>query len=732
MKIKTISDLYQKQKELWNSENEKYFGVSSLENWIDTKVVENHLNNCAERFWNNGTNELKKLFENGKCKDIDKLIPGSYELIFDSKNGLICLFASFKTEEFNIHSGEKEEKIKRAPLAYLPYANDLSWFLNDTEYVLRISATLNYSLISRTGNICKYQRIWRYDIEKDEFVINIDGYDPYEMMNDQTKAMLKAFYGSEITKDNFKEAMKKLPEFNSRSIMYFRFGYISEMFSLVSKSNRFANPLMRVSVPINIVKMFASQKTRDDNRDNGSFNNLVLSNNTLFALENARTVIYKSAFNSSFSFLDSEMVFDAFKTSTNKSAGRSRLILDNVFCKDNMLWNVIDGKEYNMYEMIANNNLLLNKNLSVLSCSSFSLNNDPKRIMMTAKLRAQAIPVKGEIDKFTHEVPARIVFGDFEGFNFGDSIIISKSFAKKLESRTVQKRKILRNDHYQYLTETYEIGDYITSDDFNMVLDSNMCANYRDIKILSLDRDYITVEARLPFSVGDKLTNFHASKGICTIILDDDKMPRLKNDISENFKAGPFEIIVSSLSVYRRKSLGQLFEAWALAMGITDVNNVQDAVEKYSEELRDFSNKSIVEWNGKEVIKPCGINMIIRLDHNAVTKVSKSPIKNNYAKMLKFGEMELLNLAARGLYDIINEIDIRAVSKHYDSFEQIKEMQKTGKINSQKANNLRFFNILKTIGFDFNLRNPEEGRETSDYYSGSLVLSDENIDLFKN
>lgn len=741
---KNIKDLYEIQVKIWKEENEHFFGITPLNNWNNEKEVKDHLDNCTKKFWNNGGScETKILLENGKCKNIDALVPESYELIFDGANGLICLYAIF---EYEIHSIIDEDEIelkkeqKRAPLAYFPYPTDLCWFLGDSEYVLRISAVMNYSLITKTKNICKYQRAWTYDIEKDVFNISdaiteaegFCNFDPFEKLTKANNDFLEDCYGEVITKNNFKNALSSIPEYDAQSILYFKYGHLSEMFKLVSKSNRFANPLMRVPIPINIVKMFSSQKSRDDRRDNGSFNNLVLSSNKLFALENSRTVIYKSQFNSSFNFSNSEKLFDAFKTSTNKSAGRSRLILDDIIIKDSILYKNVDGIYINMFALVLNDNININNNLSILSCSRFSSNNDPKRIMMTAKLRTQAVNTKGEIDPFTHETPARIIFGDFEGFNYGDSIIISKSFAKRLESSKTIKRKIKKED-FLYLKNKYSIDDFISNVDFSKIIGSFMCDNYRDIKIDSLDKDFITVTATIPFSIGDKITNLHGSKGIVSLIFEDKDMPQCINDLSDNFKAGPFDIIVSALSVYRRRAYGQIFEAWALAMEREDVNNIQDAIKLYKDDMKEFSNKSKILFNGKETINPCGINMILRLNHDAVGQQSRSYIKSNYGKMLKLGEMELLNLAARGLYDIMNELDIRSVSKHYSSFNQIKEMQKTGFIKNEPSNNLIFFNILKTIGFNFNLRQPIAYENISPEFAKlQSLLTDEQINLFED
>ena len=747
--IKNIKELYNIQKNIWKDENEKYFGITPLNEWDDLNLVKEHLEKCSDKFWNNGTNELKKLFEKGKCKNIDKLLNGSYELIFDSENGCICLFGTFIYDELDKISGKNKEKTKRAPLAYLPYPNDLCWFMGNSEYVLRIFAIPNYGLISRNGNICKYQKAWTYDILKDEFETNIN-INPYEDLTNINKKFLEACYKHEINDlDSFKEALKTIPEFERNSIVNFKFGHVDEIFKLISTSKRFANPLMRVSIPINVIKMFTALRSSEEDQDDGSFSNLVLNSNKLFALENSRTAIYKSTYNISFSFTDSNKVFDAFKTSTNKSAGRSRLLLDEAIVKDGMIWNLAkdinnendtnNEKYYNMFELIINNDLQIENNLSVLSCSRFSSSNDAKRLMMTAKLRAQAIPTEGEIDEFTHETPARICFGDFKGFNFGDAIIVSRSFARKMKTFYDKKIKFNSLEDFLYINRKFKVGDKIELKDLFNITKSTMYNNYRNIIITAINNTSFSIHAECPLSVGDKITNLHGSKGIVSMILEDDQMPFLKNNIidKENnilMEKGPFEIIVSGLSVFRRKTSGQIFEAWALATHHDDVNNIVDAVNKYKDDLIDFSNQSIVSWNGEEYIKPIGINMIIRLDHNAVTKQVFSYIKTNTARMLKFGEMELLNLASRGMYSILNEIDIRSVSKHYNSIKEIKEMQENGNISYSPADNLKFLNILKNIGFDFNLIQriniDDEDKNNIFYEQLKELLNDDQIDLF--
>ena len=150
--------------------------------------------------------------------------------------------------------------------------------------------------------------------------------------------------------------------------------------------------------------------------------------------------------------------------------------------------------------------------------------------------------------------------------------------------------------------------------------------------------------------------------------------------------------------------------------------------------MKIFDENSIITFKGQTCKKPCGINMIIRLNHDSIAHQSRSYLKSNYGKMLKFGEMELLNLASRGLFEIMNELDIRSVSKHYNSFYQIKEMQNSGEIREEPANNLRFFNILRTMGFDFNLRKQKSVDEMNPEFAKlqNLILTDNKINLFED
>lgn len=725
--IHSIKNLYNKQCNVWKHEWEYLFGITPYDGWVTStdEEIQDYLNGCIDKFWNNGTNKFKELLLEKKCNNTELLIENPWKFVFDKNNGLLCLYASFKLEN---------DSIKTSPIAYLPYPDKLSLYLNGTKYFLRISVIQNYRLIRRTGNIFKYQRIFSYDLDEDIFNFNeiyikenpnIDAWDNFIKYDEENLLFLKACLGREVkTFEDFKEALYKMPQYKNNSILYFKFTHLDSIFNSIENSKRFANPLNRVPVAINVVKMISSRKNATDD----TFNNICLTSNELNSLENSRTVLYNSSYyNIAFNFTDCIAFFDSFKTNTSKSAGRSRLLLDDVDIYNGILYR----DNINMYDYIINHsNETSFNNLSVLSCSSFSTNNDAKRIMMTAKLRPQAITTLGEIDEFCHETPARVVFGDYMGFNYGDSIIISKSFAKKLESKTEKRIRVTNSKYYQELIDPKNLANFLISQNkinplqLQKLTGSNQYMDYRNIEILSLDPEFITIKAIIPFGVGDKITNLHGSKGVVSMILPDDEMPYLENDLGPNMPAGPFEIILSGLSAYKRKSFGMIFEAWSKALGIDDVSNVTSACNKYEKNMKEYSEKSVVTFNSRyfgksTTIKPCGINNILRLDHNTVSKQSFSYLKSNYGKMLKLEEMLILNFAARNLKSIINELDIRSVNKHFDSLDQIYEMQKTGYMScNEPANNLKFFNILNTIGFDFIIKS-----NGKDIYNDKVVFT---------
>lgn len=744
-----IKDLYEKQKDTWTKQNEKYFGLSSISDYSSAKRVNKELIKITDRFWNNGTNKFKDLLLNeGKLADADSMIDKSFELKFDQDTSLIYLSALFTLPENYKHSraslieaaemGLDKPKEKRINIAIFPSVSELGWIINNSEYVLRINAHPNYDLINRNSETeWSQQNNWTYNSVTGEFKTRSRSIKPFEDLEENNLFFLEELYGEPITEDNFIEALKSMPIYNRESAVYFQYDYVDTFYDFIRGSKRFANPLKYVPVSINVSKVLTAKRNLETSRStNGddSSTSMIITQNQIFSLEMGRTIVYDSKFNNSFSFSDTTNLFDAFKTSTNKAAGRTRLLLDNIEVENGLLWYIDkDGNRISQYKAAfkINEN---RDNLSAISNSSFNSNNDPKRIMMTAKLRAQAVPVVGETNSFSHEIPARIVFGDFEGFNFGDSMIISRSFARRLKSYKERSRPLISKSKQRYLASKYDIGDRISLEDYHDAIGTTADDNLRSIVLKELTLEKIIVEAEIPFATGDKITNFHGSKGIVSLILEDDQMPYLENDLGPNMKAGPLDVIASGLSVYRRKSPGQIFEAYAMATGHTDKNNAQDLIEKYYDDIQRYGKESLITFQGKTIVKPTGINMFIRLAHDSVTKQSFSDLKSNSGRMLKFGEMELLNLASQDLKSVINEFDLRAVSKHADAIAKIKKLQENRIDQYSMSDNLKYFNLMRTLGikFDLDQKDIELSEESLDFLSGSGYVNDNNVDdIFK-
>ena len=350
-----------------------------------------------------------------------------------------------------------------------------------------------------------------------------------------------------------------------------------------------------------------------------------------------------------------------------------------------MLYITEDGKhEKPFYEYY---NKPQSKRLSCLSSAPFCNNDKAKRIMMNAKLTSQSVPLEDEQDDISHRILARVGFCDLGGYSYADSIVISESFAKRLrtkgskifyiENGTFQHKAFLHND----FKALFDINPVIIEAYENITVE-------RVEEIEDVIRAVITWE--IPFRIGDKITNLHGAKGTVGLILPDDKMPRLLNDVG-NMKAGALEVIISGFSTARRVSLGQIFEAWALANDIK-LDDGEDfaskVIKKYQKEMNDFAEKSIVEYNGVQMRIPLGLNNIMRIHHHAFTHISQSG--------LRFGEMEILHLVANGCTAILQELDMRSTRTNCNSY----ELQETRELKPIDNIKLEMYDNFKTLGYN--------------------------------
>lgn len=710
-----IFDMFKEQNELWRKENIELFGVNLLDvDNLSFNDLQASIDDSVSKYWNVEEEKQCKLakliLSNKLSRDSELMTPNSFKLELNPSNMCIDVEA-----EYTI--GEGKKAIKK--IAAIPTPGEgLVWIINGTKYVPRVTASRDREMVMKlnTDPNIVVGHFWRYDIKKKEFTCLLRK-NPFvvtpqylmETLSVRSKALLTATIGEELNENNVIEAIEKLPVFKSNSLFNYAFYHLEYFENLLTNpdSKKFANPLKNIILGINMLFL----KQADDNVTMAG--QLIISKSPIFALENFRTTVNKyvskNSYIPSFTYCDTIGFFDAFKTTTSRSAGRQRLLVDQAIVKDGMIWIKEKDGYHNMYEYVGKPSKY---RLSCISHSLFCNNNKAKRIMMTAKLTAQAVAVDGEKDPFTHRIPARVVFADIEGYTYADAILISESFAKRLNCH--DKVQLITENNPEYL----EIVDkYLTEPDHELTFEELkvlfpavsevILKNYKNATISKIDKmsnkkTRLFVEYDIPFGLGDKISNLHGAKGVVGKIIPDDEMPRLMNKVG-NMEPGPMEVVISAFSTIRRGSLGQIFEAWAGATGHKFENNddfINQAVDKYADEMKEFSNKSVLEYKGEKITKPIGIIDIIRLYHHASTHASKSWIKSNYNKMLKFGEMEKLNLMANECTDILKELSIRSTHKHAGAYKMIMDMERNRELPKEPKLSLKFARMLKSIGYD--------------------------------
>ena len=771
--VMTIPKLFIQESEYWTKANQKFFGVTPIEendNFID---IQKKLDEDCAKYWNTTIPcKLAQYLNSGRLNpEIKKQTPMSYKLHLNPISMCIDIKALYDN--------------KLLIIGAMPTpCNDLTWIIKKTHYVTRITATKDMNLVHKPD----FEHVecygWQYNIKTQEFTCtSLDkttGLPRFEAtkeeiynnhLSNRSRICLEHAIGQPLTIDNFCESLKKLKIFENNSIYRYKFYRIEFFEEAILNSAKFAQPTKKIY--LDIAGIISNKKKHTVINGEAFDGCLVRSESKIFALENFRTCVNifgdannnKKNFrkyvrnkkrsssnkkndgsNSKFIYSDINGFFDSFKTVTSKSAGRQRLLLDNVVVNDGMLW-VVDEKhkEHNMYEYILDPP---RDRLSCLSKAPFCNNDKPKRIMMNAKMTSQAVPLNNELDDLTHRIIARVAFTDLEGYTTADSIIISESFAKKL--RTFSKDII----YCDISSNIYEMLHRIYTDDSNPdnIIDIETLYKLYPTKnkaiILSyerakIDRVDLTTDSKrvrvfisweIPFRLGDKITNLHGAKGTVGLILPDNKMPKLLNKVGK-MKAGPIEVVISGFSTIRRGSLGQIFEAWALASGIKidGEDFIANMIDKYIDQMQEYSNNSVVEYNGIQKIVPVGYNYIMRLYHHASTKVSCSSAEHGYTRTLRFGEMEKFNLIANDCPNILKELGIRSIVKYIGSHKLVTDMEETRELPKNPRLNMSFLEILKSMGYEVTHEDdksdveyvPDTSNDEDEYY----LMDDEDDEL---
>lgn len=712
MSIITREQLFENELSYWIKKNIELFGVTAIDEMTPAAEIQAELDVDCEKYWN-GTQlcDLAKKFNDGTLDaDSNLRVPNTYRLELNPYNFCIDIYSKYNVKD----------EVQELQLASIPTPSvDLSWIINNAHYTPRVTSERDDShFVVRYGNTVNGE-FWKYDIEKDEFTcVSKSKFDVSDEaifekhLSKRSKMFIQSCMDEELTAETLRKGLASLKVVPHTSILRYKFSRVGFFENAIFNSKKYASPTKKILLGVNMLILNnANNRNSSDKYGTGS---LVLTTSESFSLENFRQVIntYKASsdFSPAFSYSDITGFFDAFKTSTTKNAGKHRLLLDNIIVKDDILWVKTDEGEINMFEAIKNPQ---KDRLSCMSYSMFCHNNKAKRIMMTAKLSTQAVPLIGEDSSISHRIKARVGFTDIEGYTYGDAILISESFAKKLTTYNVEiinltsKNALLKSlkakyqDNSSYKLDINDLFE-IFPKRAPAILDS-----YQNAEIILFD-DYkdccrVFVSYEIPFLLGDKLSNLHGAKGVVGKILPDEEMPKLINDVGVNMKAGELDIIISGFSTIRRGSLGQIFEAWANASGIElgdDEDYISKVKDKYKDQIKEYSEKSIVEYKGVQRCIPVGLIDIIRLNHHASTHLSESSVHNfNFNKMLKFGEMERLNLYSLGLHKTLEELSIRSMHKYFGSYQLVNDMENTGKLPVDKEYSLKFVEILKSMGY---------------------------------
>lgn len=728
-----IDALCMETKENWRELNMTMFGLEPAVNKAQLQTMAQN----ATAYWNDPNSQIylkDKIVNGGLCKGIENMIPDTWQIDVNPISFTTALSAEFTVE--NVYG---QQYTDRRPIFLLPTPLTYTYLINDSEFCYRVLSELDQQLRYFAMHIValapgkkfvlskkidgKLQSIFTATKDEDGKITTTLPLGLDTLLKYTSKHLIDFLtgFGYNDGKD-FDEAIQSLSESNitQEDVRFFEFFSMKEIITnIIDDTHRFASPTAPRPVPLNLVYLITKKCHGNSDDDNDSSIG-VLSSSKIFSVENSRTVICISMNKySRFQFDNTTAVFDAFKTSTNLFAGRIRMLLDNVKVgNDGSL--LIDGKSH------FTNPTPKGVNLSAFSFNNFCLNNSDKRLMMSGKLKAQAVNlVESNDHQVLQSIQARTVFADMGAWSYGDNIIISESFAKRLKRTGTYQIKIFAGDNGDFMFSEMKPGDDVDKKILTLAAAPRF-HNLTNLKFVNYNSstDVLTVTAQAPLMIGDKVTNLHSSKGIVGMILPDEKMPKLEKDIIIDGKvvypAGPFEIILSGISSCERKNVSQIIDAACIPLNIyhSSISELSDAERK---EIESFCSQSIVTFNGESCLKPIGIQEIIRLNHDSTTKFVQSKITLNTNKMLKFEEMLILNLGARNANNLLHECKIRNVTTDPSSIYTIYKLQ--GKYNNNRdlpkcfMNNNSTFNYMKSFGYQFNIELENNEDKPAEYDS---------------
>ena len=279
----------------------------------------------------------------------------------------------------------------------------------------------------------------------------------------------------------------------------------------------------------------------------------------------------------------------------------------------------------------------------------FKKHNDINRASMAVAHMKQACPIVGGEDPHMLGDPSDKAWENIKGAKIGcnlriayiphegcheDAVVLSQSAANKM----MTKQSISYNYEGKNLFKKNQaqVGRKVSCGE----LINGIKVKYNGI-IIESNKFGFKVESKFPMEEGDKIAGRHGNKGVVSMVLPDEQMPKIRQ---ENGLYEPAEILMSPLSVSGRMNLGQVFETNG---GI-------------------INKKTKVKLNSGNIVEnTAGTQFIMRLNHIAEKKLQSYAAERDSKKDMKgmrLGEMESLLLS-----DTKDKLEILNYLRHQES-----------------------------------------------------------------
>ena len=237
-----IPELFDQELEFWTRANQKFLGVSPVDDTLDFATIQKQLDEDCEKYWNTAKPcKLAVNLNNGILnKDATKQVKNSYKLTLNFYN--MCIDVS---GDYGPDHGRK--KICAIPTPCI----DLCWIINRAHYVTRVAATKDiFGCVNKVSFDTINGEGWKYNIADETFecVITKEEYKFEPTLEEifenhlslRSKYLLEAVLKAPLTKENFKLALKKLPTFSNSSIFNYKFTRMEYFEDIVLNSRKYA------------------------------------------------------------------------------------------------------------------------------------------------------------------------------------------------------------------------------------------------------------------------------------------------------------------------------------------------------------------------------------------------------------------------------------------------------------------------------------------------------------